>query len=453
MEKSSLLHKIKSKYILQEIFCLAYEEMKSVLKLVKYNKSLLNKLEINIKEKYKYKIEKRKDIYMPESITAMVLGFFLIGYFFTSIVFLIYIVKFYVKGKFNEENLKDRYNVKKKKFIEFMDSYILLIYFGFIIALIIFISIYICYTQMALGRLTKLTILSFNFFVEFTHYIAYIIKLAFSIQLIKKEIESKPWFYSYDIGMIILLSPNLIYYLLIFLSSLSRDRLIDGDCQIIFIKQLYGINIYKYELPYRFGKVNDKKKNEIIFKKENLAKYEYILSNSKKIDLILNKINDIRAKNKIPLLTYNEERHLPDFIINEKTKMFFYSNENVYKLTPNLYIFKYPLNEFQNHINNNEVINIITNELLDMIGIIEKNELEYINIYNNNTNNNIQINNNNININVPRIHMDINTNIDIANTEDKFNDISEKLSVTEINNKEENEIGPIRNININKNAF
>ena len=306
---------------------------------------------------------------------------------------------------------------------------------------------------MVLGRLTKLTILSFNFFVEFTHYIAYIIKLAFSIQLIKKEIESKPWFYSYDIGMIILLSPNLIYYLLIFLSSLSRDRLIDGDCQIIFIKQLYGINIYKYELPYRFGKVNDKKKNEIIFEKENLAKYEYILSNSKKIDLILNKINDIRAKNKIPLLTYNEERHLPDFIINEKTKMFFYSNENVYKLTPNLYIFKYPLNEFQNHINNNEVINIITNELLDMIGIIEKNELEYIYIYNN-TNNNIQIsNNNNININVPRIHMDINTNIDIANTEDKFNDISEKLSETEINNKEENEIGPIRNININKNAF
>ena len=41
MEKSSLLYKIKSKYILKEIFCLAYEEMKSVLKLVKYKKKFI----------------------------------------------------------------------------------------------------------------------------------------------------------------------------------------------------------------------------------------------------------------------------------------------------------------------------------------------------------------------------------------------------------------------------
>ena len=134
--------------------------------------------------------------------------------------------------------------------------------------------------------------------------------------------------------------------------------------------------------------------------------------------------------------------------------MFFYPNENIYKLSPNFYIFKYPKEEFQNHINNKEIMDIIKNETLDNISLIEKNELEYISIYKNNPNENIQRNNNDININNnipnidnrPRIQSDINTNIDVANTD-------ERLTVTEISDNEENEIGSIRNITINKNAF
>lgn len=59
MEKksSSLLAQIKSKYILQQVLSLAFGEMKTVIILVKYNKSLLNKLDINIKDNYKYVIE------------------------------------------------------------------------------------------------------------------------------------------------------------------------------------------------------------------------------------------------------------------------------------------------------------------------------------------------------------------------------------------------------------
>ena len=57
-------------------------------------------------------------------------------------MFLVYIILFYVKGKFNDENLKLGYNVKKKKFVDFMDNYILLAYFGFIIASMIFIILY-----------------------------------------------------------------------------------------------------------------------------------------------------------------------------------------------------------------------------------------------------------------------------------------------------------------------
>ena len=129
--------------------------------------------------------------------------------------------------------------------------------------------------------------------------------------------------------------------------------------------------------------------------------------------------------------------------------MFFYPNENIYELSPNFYIFKYPNDEFQNHINDKDIMNIIKNETLDTINLIEKNELEYISIYNNSPNDNIQRNNNDINNNIPnidnrpRIQSDINTNIDVANTD-------ERLTVTEISEKEDNEIGSIRNIKINK---
>ena len=48
--KSSLLSKINSKYILETILSLAYGNMKSILRLSKYNKSLLNKLDINFED-------------------------------------------------------------------------------------------------------------------------------------------------------------------------------------------------------------------------------------------------------------------------------------------------------------------------------------------------------------------------------------------------------------------
>ena len=58
--KSSLLSKINSKYILETILSLAYGNMKSILRLSKYNKSLLNKLDINFEDYFKYEIETKQ---------------------------------------------------------------------------------------------------------------------------------------------------------------------------------------------------------------------------------------------------------------------------------------------------------------------------------------------------------------------------------------------------------
>ena len=60
-KKPSLLDQQKSKYMLQKIILLAYRDIKSVLKLIKYNKNLINRLDINIKYYYNYKF--RMELY------------------------------------------------------------------------------------------------------------------------------------------------------------------------------------------------------------------------------------------------------------------------------------------------------------------------------------------------------------------------------------------------------
>ena len=125
-EKSSLLSKINSKYILKAILSLAYGDMKSVLKLTKYNKCLLNKLDINFKDYFKYEIEIKTDI--NENDILMISISLALGIFWL-IIYLIYIILFYLRGTFNDKNLKEGYSEKKKDFVYFMDNYILLAYF------------------------------------------------------------------------------------------------------------------------------------------------------------------------------------------------------------------------------------------------------------------------------------------------------------------------------------
>ena len=382
-EPSSLLNKIKSKYILQKIFSYAYENIKSVLHLIKFNKDLLHKLEFKFEENYK--CELRTEINKEEEFS----------------VFLFLCKLFALKG-----------------------------YIKFIIS--IFISI-----------------------VDLTHHIAYIIKYSYIGKIIKEEIQNdleSPWFYEFDVIMLGVICPKIIL-IIISLTIICFDIYKKGlqgfdDSQVFFLNNFKGIKIIEFELPSETYNLNNK--NAQIFKKENVEKYKYSL-NENQINLIRN-INDIRRRNNnITLLNYVREENLPEFIINEKTELIFNGHKNIFKLSSSFYIFKYPKNEFQNLLNNSQILNIITIDELNEINIIEQNNIEFISVYKRNNGNNINRNNNDINS--PRIQLDINTNINIITTEDKLNVNSERLSVSEITDSGENEIGSIRNIKINKNVF
>ena len=312
----SLLSKIKSKYILKDLLSLAYYDINSIIKLVKYNKSLLNKLDINIKTIDKlnnYKLQTKKNI----KIIKIRYFWIIIMIIFHPegigiILLLIYIIFFYKKGKFTDDILEKGYNERKKKFVDSMDKYLLIPY----------------------------------------------------------------------IWIIAILTLNLIRTFIIILFMLIKKINNFDDERIYILNQINGINIVNYELPLTFNDLNKNEKNKFIYKKENIEKYEYKLNKNQII--LINKINDIRILNNIPILEYNKYNRLSNFILKEKAELFFNPNKNLYYYAAlNIYIFKYPKNKFINMLNHKETLNIILNYRLSKITIIELNNLEYIYLYNN----------------------------------------------------------------------
>ena len=465
--EKSLLSKIKSKYIFKEILSLAYDNMKSVLKLTKYNKCLLNKLDIKFKDYFKYEIETKTDINKEEifriSLNLLILG----GIWF--IINLIYIILFYKKGKFNDKNLKEGYSEKKKDFVDFMDNCILLAYFIFNFATILIATLFIKFKFLAIKGYIKLLIYIFINLIILIYHIFYILKFIYSQSIIKDETlnstgkcqnceideerkendkyDESFWFYRVDIFIIIIIGITVLIQIImtimmgIFCSTSFCEF---GERTKITLNKFKGLNIIEKGLPKQFNDLNEKEKNEFIFKKEKEKEYQYKLTESQ-INLI-KKINDIRKGNHIPLLIYYKIELLPEFIINEKTQLIFNDNETIFRLSDNFYVFRYPINQFQNYLNNNQILNIITIETLNIIKIIEQNNFEFISIYD-------SVNRNRRKNNIPKIHMDTKTNINFINTEDKLKEISDKVSVTEMSDNEGNEMPEIRNIKINNHYF
>ena len=441
INKPSLLSQIKSKYILQNILILAYPDIKSVFKLVKYNKNLLNKLDISIKDCYNYKIE--KFVYKASDKFQYILylkGYELIGLLSYDFILLDR------RGTPYIQDLKKGYDIRKKKYIDFIDNYIIISYLGFFIISSIIDVLLIFHKKIYVNYKTKLIFSLFQFFVFLSYSISYLIKFTYYVNLMegqKKEDRKKYNFcdlYLCDIIQIIYILFLFVKYLIYFIYDKFR-----GDEKQIDLKQINGINIILFGLPIEFDNYNNKSKNEFIFKKENIEKYEYDL-NGNQINLI-NNINDIRKNNNIPELKFDKYEKLQDFIIYQRTELIFHENQNINKISNNLYIFRYNINELQNLLNNKEILNIIKIDFLDTINIIIQNNMELVSVYNiSKINDNIyranNINNNILNINIKNNR--INTRIDNIIIEVNLKDEAISLSNNERDNGEESEIRNIK---------
>ena len=442
---SSLFEKIKSKYILQNILSLAYKDMKSLVKLIKYNKNFLEKFNINFKNiadnyKYEKKLQKNKEMKKTNNI-------FMIEDIILSILLFIYMILFYIRGTIKENNLEKGYNEIQKKYIDIMDKYISLSYIIYLIISNIIYYLLIRNEKFYCKGITKWYFMFFNLFIKIAHFILYLMKFVYEKILININIVNafddakQYWFYIID--LIVIFSYCFFFIFIgynIYQSFLNHNLNYYDDGKTFKLYQFKGINILKFYLPDEFDDLNKIEQYKYILKKNNIEKYKYELNESQ-IDLII-KINNIRKKSKLPLLKYNSVEKIPEFIINEKKELFFYEFKNIYKLSQNSYVFKYPTKKFINLLYNTEILNIITNSILDIINIIEKDNLDYIHIYSNNpnpiiirynnpSNNTNQLNNKNdiieINGNISNITINKSRNNikirvienDIANTNDK----------------------------------
>ena len=213
-----------------------------------------------------------------------------------TLFFLIHIIIYYTKGTFNNNNLKKEYNAKMKRIVGFMNNYILLSYLGFIIISFLLRIIYLSRKVSLKGYIKKIYSLLI-FTINLAYFIILFIKCIYTSELIDKNAlnsqfindSNSIWFFYFDLCEIIFIIINIFFQFIVIIIDFGKRA---DDIKELFLNQINRININDFEIPSEFDNLNEKAKNEFIFNKNNMKKYEYKL-NENQIDLIT-KLSHIR---------------------------------------------------------------------------------------------------------------------------------------------------------------
>ena len=379
MSDNCQISKISSAYCLKSIF--AYIEFNTALKLVKYNKSLQKKLDINLKDyslDYDLKVRKDKNettLYRAASIVLLVIIYFALILFFYQFVFaIIYIsnkkpdVKEKIEIIKNKENIQESFG--KSIIYERLQKLEISI---LVISPILLILSFIMYKQFN-GHLNDRDV----FFIGII-YLSIIngfkIYFLWEIYYIYENKKSN-W-------VVINLLIMVVWFLIFFIYSLAF-----GFIEIFFgykivettyIIKFQGIEINPLEIDNNFYKKSpDEKKRYILNKtKEMTVKYS---ENKRYFEMIQSTINEYRIENQLDVLKFVEK--LPKFIIKGNLLVKFTLN-NIIKIGYKKYLFKYPSGEFLEQLNakNKKILGILSLDYLNSIKIVKIDKIEYILVY------------------------------------------------------------------------
>ena len=386
------LSKLSNKYILKSIFYhLNYNRL---LKLFKYNKSIQNKAGITLDNyklqfnypQYHYFEYFSDDFYSldPEFNGEAKLGQFCLLLCFIALYFIyvsIYSLLLLIKDTFNDTtaqgNYKNKAHIIKKisacNFILLVANIIgviLLFYYEYHSSNISF--------KKGIKMMTK-NILIILYDLLFLSYEGIIIwKLVLSYQIKK---EGAFWFIVMDYVFIFL---NLLYIALlfylsyIFFKSYRKFKNADENYVDYFIDYLSGIRIDNYKVSQDFINMDQLGKKQFLL--NNYKNMKYINSNEQ-IRLI-GLINEFREKNNLNKFSFDKFKNVPGCFMKKYTEVEINKEENVFKLSNKLYLFKFSDGEFENKLKNNDIdsdmLNALTNEELNHVKIINKNNFEYI---------------------------------------------------------------------------
>lgn len=386
MDNTTNINKIKNNYILKSLF--SYISYQTILKLIKNNKKLQKRLGIG-KDKYKlqfspiYEYAKEKKFIRLQRYSVNKEVFFDIKRLMILIIVAcslskcIYIIILIFAGTFNNANTKANYNKSSLSVIERIDRILYIFYVSIFVFVIINRYYYnneIDY-DYGIKKIFKFVFILLYILINILFEGLVIWKLILSYEIIKGATK---WFMVFDY---IFLSLNLIYIIIIILFLIGYLYFAGGLVHetIHYILLSYNnIKIKEYVLPEYFEKMNLKERKKIIL--DNLKNYEYIISDKQKelIDLI----NNLRVENDIQKLETDKNKNIPNFIFKKPSALML-TTENIFKISNTKYIFKYPVNEFENKVRNKdyEIINIILNDNLNHIQIVTQKETEYIFIF------------------------------------------------------------------------
>ena len=193
---------------------------------------------------------------------------------------------------------------------------------------------------------------------------------------------------------VLILFPFLIILYFIYISK-CKD-IIRGYRLVlkIIINEYRGFKVDDYFLDIDFKKKKKEEQKEILIN----SKFTYTLSEEQKE--LIESINEFRLNNNLEPFRYNTEEDLDDYFVIINTKKFPIF-KNIFEIDRNKYLFIYPINEFKNNFENNDIniLNILKIQTLNQILIFENQGNQHILVYNScqicrsrtNLNNNINI--------------------------------------------------------------
>ena len=384
------LFKIKNNYILKSLF--TYLHSQNILNLVQNDKILRSKLDITSEHykiktnlpKYEYiketKIHKsiKKKHPMNEDIALIVFGQIFTGCI--ACIFLtyhiIYSILLIALDTFDDSNTKENYNKSSEIIINKINvSLFILLAFIITSCLLLIFYIYVkCQFDYGFKKIIKsILIITINII----HYIfegLVIWKLVLSYQIKRDGIT---WFMRMDYAFIILHFLYIVFIILctiVFFATSGRKITKSSKC---ILKSFNNIRINDYILPDNF---NNWEKNER--KNFILNNYKFFqCSESQNLNYLKDSyINEYRKNNNILTLISNEDKTIPDFIINEPGEIMLFPEHNFFKLSNKEYLFKYN-DELENKIKNKDkdIMEILLKENINSIkSIITKGNKEYI---------------------------------------------------------------------------
>lgn len=369
MLENEKIFKISSKYLLEQIF--SFLEFNYVLNLIKYNKSLQKKLNINLKNRlFSYEIstiDNNGNLSINRKFNCFIMLVCII-IIFKLVHFILIIVDI---DKCFEEEKKEENNYFIEYYLFFVVELVFIIVFH-----LIFLLFFICFKQ-------KLKI----FYI--LDPIVYLILLILSIVMFgvfKREIGL-----IYDKVIMIFLS--IIIILLVIKAicyspkinevpmkklNMPKDEIEFDKKNTYLLTRYKGFKIDDFNLPIEFNEMESEER--INFLKENEKKFLYSL-NEDKIQLI-ELINKIREENNIEKLRYRKMEFLNDYFLIEKNKKLL-SFKNSIMLDKKFFVFRYPIGKFKEKLINNDktIMKVILFDYLEYILILEREDKEYILIY------------------------------------------------------------------------